>query len=100
MAPGSLEPLARLELGRLALEAGRSADARAWFDGVARTKDPVLAERGRMYTAVAAQRAGDNEHALSVLKPLLGRTVDPQETSWCSTPSAPPRRPSATAWLR
>ena len=33
-----------------------------------------------MYTAVAAQRAGDNQHALSVLKPLLGRTVDPQET--------------------
>lgn len=76
-----LEPLARLELGRLALEAGRNADARAWFDGVAKTKDPVLAERGRMYTAVAAQRSGDNQHALSELKPLLGRTVDPEETS-------------------
>ncbi|MFT3922382.1 MAG: penicillin-binding protein activator [Myxococcales bacterium] len=76
-----LEPLARLELGRLALDAGRNADARLWFDGVARTQDPVLAERGRMYTAVAAQRSGDNQHALSVLKPLLGRTVDPEETS-------------------
>ncbi len=76
-----LEPLARLELGRLALEAGRNADARAWFDSAARTQDPVLAERGRMYAAVAAQRLGDNQHALSELRPLVGRTVDPEETS-------------------
>jgi branched-chain amino acid transport system substrate-binding protein len=76
-----LEPFARFELGRNALDLGHNAEARGWFDGVARTADPVLAERGRMYSAVAAERTGDHQHALAVLRPLLGRTVDPEETT-------------------
>lgn len=76
-----LVPFAKLELGRLELEAGRSREARRWFDEVARTPEPAVAERGRMYAAIAAQRLGEHREALTVLRPLVGRTVDPQETA-------------------
>ncbi len=76
-----LEPFARLELGRSALARKQYAEARGLFDIVAGSSDPVLAERARMYSAVAAQRAGDHARALSVLTPFLGRTVDPDETT-------------------
>lgn len=80
--PGDpLVPFAKLELGRLALAAGRPRDARRWFEQVANTRDPSLAERGRMFAAIAAQRSGDDRAALRVLKPLVGRTVDPEETA-------------------
>ena len=76
-----LVPYAKLELGRIELESGRPREARRWFDDVARARDAALAERGRMYAAIAAQRTGDDRSALSVLKPLVGRTVDPVETA-------------------
>lgn len=76
-----LEPFARLELGRTALQQKRYAEARHLFDQVATSAEPVLAERARLYGAVAAQRAGDHSFALSVLKPFVGRTVDPEETT-------------------
>jgi ABC-type branched-subunit amino acid transport system substrate-binding protein len=76
-----LVPYAKLELGRIELEAGRAREARKWFDEVATAKDSALSERGRMYAAIAAQRSGDDRGALAVLKPLVGRTVDPEETA-------------------
>src|SRR5690606_32421909 len=48
--PGDpLAPFAKLELGRLELAAGRPREARRWFEQVASTRDPSLAERGRMF---------------------------------------------------
>ena len=75
-----LAPFARLELGKLALLADKPALAKKWFGQVAEARDPVLAERGRLYRAVAVGRLGDHQFALSELSPLVGRTVDPQET--------------------
>jgi branched-chain amino acid transport system substrate-binding protein len=76
-----LVPFAKLELGRIELDAGRPRDARKWFEEVAQTQEPALAERGRMYAAVTAARLGEQREALQVLRPLVGRTVDPQETA-------------------
>ena len=76
-----LVPFAKLELGRLELDAGHPRDARKWFDQVASAPDAALAERGRMYAAIASQRAGEHRQALEVLRPLVGRTVDPEETA-------------------
>lgn len=76
-----LVPFAKLELGRSELENGRVREARKWFDEVAQTALPALAERGRMYGAIAAERMGEHRQALVVLKPLVGRTVDPEETA-------------------
>ncbi|MDB4985665.1 MAG: hypothetical protein JWN04_843, partial [Myxococcaceae bacterium] len=80
--PGDpLVPFAKLELGRIELASGRAREARKWFDEVARTPEPPLAERGRMYAAIAAERLGEHREALIVLRPLVGRTVDPAETA-------------------
>jgi branched-chain amino acid transport system substrate-binding protein len=76
-----LVPFAKLELGRLELDAGRAREARKWFDEVGQVQDPALAERGRMYAAITAARLGEHREALQVLRPLVGRTVDPQETA-------------------
>ncbi|MDB4975501.1 MAG: hypothetical protein JWN48_3842 [Myxococcaceae bacterium] len=80
--PGDpLVPFAKLDLGRIELSAGRAREARKYFDEVARTPEPALAERGRMYAAIAAERLGAHREALGVLRPLVGRTVDPAETA-------------------
>lgn len=76
-----LAPFAKLELGRIELDAGRPREARKWFEQVTTAQDSALAERGRMYGAIAAQRLGDDRAALRVLKPLVGRTVEPDETA-------------------
>lgn len=76
-----LVPFAKLELGRLELDSNRPREARKWFEQVASATDPALAERGRMFAAIAAQRLGQHREALAVLRPLVGRTVDPGETA-------------------
>lgn len=76
-----LVPFAKLELGRLELDLQRPREARKWFDQVAVAPDPALAERGRMYAAISAQRLGQHRDALTVLLPLVGRTLDPVETA-------------------
>jgi ABC-type branched-subunit amino acid transport system substrate-binding protein len=76
-----LVPFAKLELGRIELAGGRPREARKWFDEVAHTQEPALAERGRMYAAIAAERLGEHREALTVLRPLVGRTVEPAETA-------------------
>lgn len=76
-----LAPMARLELGRIDLKQGDLDSAIRWFEGVAKTPDPALKERGRMYAAVARSRAGAHLDALSTLRGLVGRTIDPAETA-------------------
>lgn len=76
-----LVPFAKLELGRIELEGGRPREARKWFEQVAQSEQPAVAERGRMYAAITAARLGESRPALDVLQPLVGRTVDPSETA-------------------
>jgi ABC-type branched-subunit amino acid transport system substrate-binding protein len=76
-----LAPYARFALGRLDLDAGKPQKARSWFDGVAKSADVTLAERGRMFAAIAESQLGEHQHAVGALRPFVGRTVDPVETS-------------------
>ncbi|HEY6876536.1 MAG TPA: penicillin-binding protein activator [Polyangiales bacterium] len=76
-----LVPFAKLELGRIELDAGRAREARKWFEEVSQIQEPALAERGRMYAAITAARMGQHREALTVLRPLVGRTVEPEETA-------------------
>jgi branched-chain amino acid transport system substrate-binding protein len=75
-----LVPFARLELGTIDLARGKYPEARKWFEGVTGTSDRALAERGRLYAAVAAEHMGEHQTALGVLRPLVGRTIDPRES--------------------
>src|SRR5690606_11006458 len=76
-----LSRFVRLELGRLELASALLTQAWSWSDRAAKPQDPAIVERPRMCSAVAAQRMGEHEHALAILRPLVGRTVDPAETT-------------------
>lgn len=75
-----LAPVARVELGRLLLAAGRAIDARPLFRDVTEHEDTRLAERARLYEGAALQMLGQSAEAIPLLEPLVGRTVDPEET--------------------
>ncbi|MAT29152.1 MAG: hypothetical protein CMN31_26770 [Sandaracinus sp.] len=80
--PGDpLVPVAKLGLGRVLLAAGDPGAARGLFAEVATHEDARLAERGRFYEGVALQLLGESEAAIERLRPLVGRTVDPEETA-------------------
>ncbi len=76
-----LAPVAELGLGQILLAQGDYPAARARFARVAGTSDAATAERGRFYEGVTLQLAGEPREALTRLRPLLGRTVDPEETA-------------------
>jgi branched-chain amino acid transport system substrate-binding protein len=76
-----LVPHAKLELGRLELDAGRYAAAQQRFTGLVDTPDPALRERARMFRGIAAARLDHHQEALPALLPMVGRTVDPAETA-------------------
>jgi branched-chain amino acid transport system substrate-binding protein len=76
-----LVPYAKLELGRIELDGGNPAAAQRWFSGLGDAPDPALAERARMYRAIADGRLGRSQEALPVLRALVGRTVEPSETA-------------------
>jgi branched-chain amino acid transport system substrate-binding protein len=76
-----LVPVAELALGRIVLRKGDVPQAKALFDRVAQHPDPALAEQGRFYGAVASHRLGDDASAVKILQPMIGRPVDPADTS-------------------
>lgn len=76
-----LAPYAQLALGRLALGAGSPRKALGYFDKAAKSGDKTLAERARMYAGVARSQLGEHDVAVAALRPFVGRTVDPEETS-------------------
>jgi ABC-type branched-subunit amino acid transport system substrate-binding protein len=76
-----LVPVAHLALGQLRLAAGDVAAAKAHFEIVARHADPAIAERGRFYGGIAAHVEGRHAHAIETLRPFVGRTTDPAETT-------------------
>jgi ABC-type branched-subunit amino acid transport system substrate-binding protein len=76
-----LAPIAELALGRLLLRRDQVAEAKQHFDRVARHPDASVAEQGRFYGAVASQRLGEHAAAVKVLQPMIGRPIDPADTS-------------------
>lgn len=79
-ASDPLAAVAKLSLGRLLLATERAAEAHVLFREVGAHPDPRLAERARLHEGVAAQVLGRPAEALERLSPLVGRTVDPEET--------------------
>jgi branched-chain amino acid transport system substrate-binding protein len=76
-----LVPVAQLGLGRILLSKGELQEANTLFELVERHPDAALAEQGRFYGAVASHRLGDHQHAVERLQPLVGRPIDPADTS-------------------
>lgn len=79
-ADDPLAAVAKLDLGRLLLATERADEAHPLFREVGTHPDPRLAERARLHEGVAAQLLGRPAEALEHLSPLVGRTVDPEET--------------------
>lgn len=75
-----LVPVAQLALGRILMAEQKPADARALFAAVATHPDVAVAEQGRFLEAIAAERMSEHAHAVKVLEPMIGRTVDPEDT--------------------
>ncbi len=76
-----LVPVARLGLGRVLLGNGNVEAALEQFVVVSSANDPRVAEAGRFYRGIALHVGGRHAEALELLRPLLGRTVDPAETA-------------------
>jgi len=76
-----LVALAHLGLGRVLLAKGAIAQARAEFAPLGEHPDPALAERARLYEAVAMHLGGESAQAIERLRPLAGRTADPDDTA-------------------
>ncbi|MDD9941683.1 MAG: ABC transporter substrate-binding protein [Myxococcales bacterium] len=76
-----LAPIAQLELGKLLLERGEIAEAHGYFQVVGIHPDPAVAEQGRFYGAVTDFRQGRARQAAETLRPMVGRTIDPRDTS-------------------
>jgi len=80
--PGdALVPIAKLGLGRILLATTDADEARALFAEVATHDDPRVAERGAFYEGVAMHLMGEHQAALERLEPMVGRTVDPEESA-------------------
>lgn len=76
-----LHPVADVELGRLLLARGATAEARTHFARVREHEEPALAERALLYEGVTMHLEGESAAALDQLRPLVERTVDPSETA-------------------
>jgi ABC-type branched-subunit amino acid transport system substrate-binding protein len=76
-----LAPIAHLGLGRILLSEGEPGEARNHFAVVAGHPDEAVAEKGRFYDGVALHLMGEYAAALEALRPFVGRTVDPTETT-------------------
>ncbi|HEX2678070.1 MAG TPA: ABC transporter substrate-binding protein, partial [Polyangiales bacterium] len=75
-----LRPIAELALGRILLDQQKNDAALALFDSVARHPDSAVAEQGRFYGGVAHARLGHDAQAIDSLAPMVGRTVEPNDT--------------------
>jgi branched-chain amino acid transport system substrate-binding protein len=81
-----LVPVAQLELGRSLLEGHHDGEARALFASIAEHPEPAVAEQGRFWAGVASERLGRHAEAIDALAPMIGRTIEPADTSllWSS----------------
>jgi ABC-type branched-subunit amino acid transport system substrate-binding protein len=76
-----LVPVAQLALGRILLASGKHADAKKLFDQVSLHPEAAISEQGRFYGAVADHGLGYHERAVQALRPMVGRPIDPVDTS-------------------
>ena len=76
----ALVPVAQLSLGRLLLAQKQDGEALALFSSVAEHPDAAVAEQGRFYAGVAHEHLGRHAEAIDTLKPMLGRTIEPEQT--------------------
>ncbi len=74
-------PLVTFSLGRVLLAQDRNADAMAMFRRVSEHPDLAIAEQGRFYLGVTSERMGQPGEAVTLLAPLVGRTIDPTDTA-------------------
>lgn len=77
----ALVPVAQLSLGRLLLAQRDDGEARALFASVAEHPDAAVSEQGRFYAGVTDERLGRHAEAVDTLKPMLGRTIEPEQTA-------------------
>jgi ABC-type branched-subunit amino acid transport system substrate-binding protein len=77
----ALVPVAQLALGRLLLARHQEGEARALFASVGEHPDAAVAEQGRFYAGVTDERLGRHAAAVETLKPMLGRTIEPEQTA-------------------
>lgn len=75
-----LVPLAQLGLGQLLLQERKDGEAFALFSSVAEHPEPAVAEQGRFYAGVASERLGRHSDAVETLQPMVGRTIEPEQT--------------------
>lgn len=75
-----LAPLAHLGLGRIALSRGDAKGARSHLKPLQAHRDRAVADQARFYDGVALHMLGQHAAALRLLKPLVGRTIDPAHT--------------------
>ncbi len=76
-----LVAVAHLGLGRVLLAKGSAAQARVEFSALVDHPDPALAERARLYEAVAMHLQGDSAGAAERLASITGHTTDPTDTA-------------------
>ena len=76
-----LAAIARLELGRIRLDAGDLDAALTLFEQVADHTDVALAEHARFNLGLTLHAAQEYESAVRFLSPFVGRTIDPVETA-------------------
>lgn len=76
-----LAPVADLRLGRMELAEGKLEEAVARFERVAAAEDLGVAERGKLYLAVALHHQGEHARARELLEPLMGRFVESDEAT-------------------
>jgi branched-chain amino acid transport system substrate-binding protein len=75
-----LVPVAQLELGRVLLGKHQEGEALALFNSVTEHPEPAVAEQGRFYAGVANERLGRHKEAIEILEPMLGRTIEAEQT--------------------
>ena len=75
-----LVPIAQLELGRLLLGKHQEGEALALFNSVTEHPEPAVAEQGRFYAGIANERLGRHKEAIDILEPMLGRTIEAEQT--------------------
>ncbi|MEM9068787.1 MAG: penicillin-binding protein activator [Myxococcota bacterium] len=75
-----LVAMAHLHIGRLLVAEGNLVEARAELAHVREHDEPAVADRALLYEAVAMHLQGESEGAIAQLRPLVNRTVTPDET--------------------
>jgi branched-chain amino acid transport system substrate-binding protein len=75
-----LVPIAQMELGRLLLGKHQDGEALALFGSVTEHPEPAVAEQGRFYAGITNERLGRHSDAIEILEPMLGRTIEAEQT--------------------